>query len=138
MAYTKIGYSEIIPYALSGGLLYFRPLDAPVGLLRVTTTGRKSGKQRASNLLYIRDGDAYVITASNGGSSKHPGWYYNVRNNPQVAIKIKNQHLQARAEVASPEKRKELWERLLKAAPFFANYEKTAGREIPMVLLHPA
>jgi len=45
--------------------------------------------------------------------------------------------LSAVAEVAGPEKRKELWARLLSIAPFYAGYEKRASREIPMVILRP-
>ena len=78
-----------------------------------------------------------MVTASNGGRQRHPGWFYNARSNPQVTIQVQDTQLSAVAEVAGPEKRKELWARLLSIAPFYAGYEKRASREIPMVILRP-
>lgn len=133
----KLSYFSVIMYHLTGGRAYRGSADSPAGFLQLTTTGRKSGKQRRVHLLYIRDGSAYVITASNGGRPRHPGWFFNVRSNPQVTIQVQDTQLSAMAEVASPEKRKELWARLVEIAPMYAGYEKRTQREIPMVLLHP-
>ena len=106
-------------------------------VLLLTTTGRKSGKQRTVPLLYIRDGSAYVITASAGGADRHPGWFFNVRSNPQATIQVKDKQMRVVSEVAGPEKKRELWARLLEVAPFFARYQQRTQREIPMVSLHP-
>ncbi len=48
-----------------------------------------------------------------------------------------NSEVSAVAEVAGPEKRSELWQRLLQIAPFYGGYQKNSEREIPMVLLRP-
>jgi F420H(2)-dependent quinone reductase len=106
-------------------------------VLLLTTTGRKSGKQRTVPLLYIRDGSAYVITASAGGADRHPGWFFNVRSNPQATIQVKDKQMRVVAEVAGPGKKSELWAQLLEIAPFFARYQQRTQREIPMVILHP-
>ena len=108
-----------------------------VEVLLLTTTGRKSGKQRTVPLVYIRDGSAYVITASAGGADKHPGWFFNVRSNPQATIEVKDKRIPVVAEVAGPEKKPELWARLVELAPNFAGYQKRTSRDIPMVILHP-
>lgn len=110
---------------------------SPTGFLKLTTIGRKSGTPRTVHLLYIRDGSAYVVTASNGGRKSHPGWYYNLQSNPQVSLHVHNSEVSAVAEVAGPEKRSELWQRLLQIAPFYGGYQKNSEREIPMVLLRP-
>jgi hypothetical protein len=74
-----------------------------------------------------------------GGSPRHPGWFFNLRSNQEVTIQVRKEVLSANAEIASPEKRRELWQRLLQIEPGFARYEKRAmGREIPMVLVRPA
>ena len=99
--------------------------------------GRKSGKQRTTTLLYIMDGDAYVVTASNRGKEANPGWFFNVQSSPEVTIEVKGQTKNVRAEVVGPEKRSELWAKLLEIAPMYAGYEKGTNREIPMVMLHP-
>jgi F420H(2)-dependent quinone reductase len=106
-------------------------------VLLLTSTGRKSGKQRTVPLGYIRDGSAYVITASAGGAHKHPGWFFNVRSNPQAIIEVKDKRIPVVAEVAGPEKKAELWARLIELAPNFAGYQKRTSRDIPMVILHP-
>jgi len=108
-----------------------------VDVLLLTTTGRKSGKQRTVPLVYIRDGSAYMITASAGGADKHPGWFFNVRGNPQATIEVKDKRISVVAEVAGPEKKPELWARLVEVAPGFAGYQKRTSRDIPMVILHP-
>ncbi len=134
----RLNYFAVIMYNLTGGRAYSGSEDSQAGFLQLTTTGRKSGKQRHTHLIYIRDGSDYVITASNGGKPRHPGWFFNLRSNPHVTIQAHGRKMSAVAEVAGPEKRKELWARLLEIAPFYAEYQKRTQREIPMILLHPA
>jgi len=122
-------------YNVSGGRIGGKMGNVPVLLL--TTTGRKTGKQRTLPLVYIMDGSAYVITASAGGAAKHPGWFFNIRSNPQATIQVKDKHIQVTAEIAGAEKRPVLWARLVEVSPNFAGYEKRTSREIPMVILHP-
>ena len=94
-------------YNVSGGRIGGKMGKMPVLLL--TTTGRKTGKQRTLPLIYIMDGSAYVITASAGGADKHPGWFFNIRSNPQVVIQVKDTQIKVTAEIAGPEKKSELW-----------------------------
>ena len=122
-------------YNASGGRIGGKLGKVPVLLL--TTTGRKTGKQRTLPLNYIRDGSAYVVTASAGGADKHPGWFFNIRSNPQATIKVKDKQIKATAEIAGPDKKPELWARLVEVAPNYAGYQKRTSREIPMVILHP-
>ncbi len=133
----KMSYWTVMMYSLTGGRAYRGSADSPAGFLKLTTTGRKSGKQRTTTLLFIRDGADYVITASNAGKQSNPGWFYNVRSNPQVTIQAHGGQIPVVAEVAGPEKRKELWTRLVEIAPMYSGYEKRVQREIPMVILHP-
>lgn len=130
-------YFHVMLYMLSGRRLYRGDANSAAGFLRLTTVGRKTGKQRTVDLLYIRDGSAYVVTASNGGAQRDPGWLFNVRSNPDVTIEVQGVRLRAVAEVADPEKRRELWARLVNIAPLYQGYEKRTQREIPMALVHP-
>src|SRR6266513_116131 len=116
-------------YNVSGGRIGGKMGKLPVLLL--TTTGRKTGKQRTLPLGYIMDDSSYVITASAGGADKHPGWFFNVRSTPNVTIQVKDQKIRAVAEVAGPEKKSELWPQLLKVSPGFAAYQQRTSREIP-------
>jgi len=134
----------ILNWVLSVAVFLYRATGGRVGgsmngvdVLLLTAPGRKSGKKRTIPLAYIRDGSAYVITASAGGADKHPGWFFNVRSNPQVTLQVKDQQMRAVAEVAGSEKKSELWPQLLKVAPNFASYQQRTSREIPMVILRP-
>ncbi len=122
-------------YNVSGGRIGGKMDKVPVLLL--TTTGRKTGKKRTLPLIYIMDGSAYVITASAGGADKNPGWFFNIRSNPQATIQVKDKHIKVMAEIAGQEKKSELWARLVEVAPNFAGYQKRTSRAIPMVILHP-
>ena len=122
-------------YNASGGRIGGKLGKVPVLLL--TTKGRKTGKQRTLPLIYIGDGSAYVVTASAGGADKHPGWFFNIRSNPQATIQVKDQRIKVTAEIAGPDKKPELWARLVEVGPNFAGYQKRTSREIPMVILHP-
>jgi deazaflavin-dependent oxidoreductase (nitroreductase family) len=133
----RLSYFSVMLYHLTGGRAYRGSADSPAGFLKLTTTGRKSGQPRTVHLMYIRDASAYVVTASNGGRQRPPGWLFNVHSNPQVTIHVQGTQVSAVAEVAEPDKRRELWARLLSIAPLYAGYEKHTSREIPMVILRP-
>ena len=135
MKKPRLTYRHVLLYVMTGGRI--DPSNDQAGFLKLTTVGRKSGKQRTVPLLYIKDADSYVVTASNGGRDRHPGWFFNVRSNPEVTIQVKNQPKKVVAEVAGSEKRSELWANLLEIAPLYAGYSKRSNREIPMVILHP-
>ena len=107
-------------------------------VLLLTTTGRKTGKQRTLPLIYIMDGSTYVLTASIGGAPKHPGWFFNLRSHPRAVIQVKDRRINVVAEVASKEKKRELWAQLVAALPFYEKYQRKTTRDIPMVILHPA
>jgi F420H(2)-dependent quinone reductase len=121
-------------YRSTGGRIGGRIQGLPVLLL--TTTGRKSGKPRTVPLGYLRDGSTYVIIASYGGLPRHPAWFFNLQSHPEATIQAKKVQMQVRAELANPEKKRELWARLLEVAPGYANYQKRTSRDIPMVILH--
>ncbi|MGH2502675.1 MAG: nitroreductase/quinone reductase family protein, partial [Ktedonobacterales bacterium] len=83
------------------------------------------------------DGDAYVLTASNGGRPSNPGWFFNLQSNPEVTIEVHGVRRRATVEVASPEKRAELWPQLTQIAPMYSGYERRTQRVIPMVIVRP-
>ncbi len=122
-------------YRVSGGRIGGKM--GKVSTLLLTTTGRKTGKQRTLPLNYIMDGPAYVITASASGADRDPGWFFNIRSNPQAVIQVKDKQIKVTAEIVGPEKKPELWARLVEVAPNYAGYQKRTSRDIPMVILHP-
>jgi deazaflavin-dependent oxidoreductase (nitroreductase family) len=105
-------------------------------VLLLTTEGRKTHMQHTTPLMYIRDGENYVITASNNGRPRHPSWFYNLQATPHASIEVPGKSLQIIASVATPAERERLWPQLVARAPFFDEYQKGTSRTIPMVILH--
>jgi deazaflavin-dependent oxidoreductase (nitroreductase family) len=103
--------------------------------LLLTTHGRRSRKLRRTALIYEREGDAYVIVASNGGSKRHPNWYLNLVANPEVNVQVGPETFTAVARTAGPDERPRLWSKMNAIWPDYAKYQKRCKREIPVVVL---
>ena len=122
-------------YRATGGKLFGRMGKRPILLLN--TVGRKSGKKRTSPLLYVMDGEDFVIVASKGGASAHPAWYLNLRANPEATVEIGDREVRVRAEEANSEEKSRLWQKMVEMYPAYDDYQKRTEREIPLLVLHP-
>jgi len=105
--------------------------------LILTTTGRKSGKQRLTPLIYGRHGDDYLIVASKGGTPENPDWYHNLAANPEVEIQVKGDKMRARARTATPAEKAEMWPIMTKEWPDYDDYQTKTDRDIPIVVVEP-
>src|SRR4051812_47130878 len=73
-------------YKATDGRVGHKMIGVPCLLLR--TTGRRSGATRTNGLVYARDGDDYLVVASNGGDDKAPGWLHNVRADEKIEVQV--------------------------------------------------
>jgi deazaflavin-dependent oxidoreductase (nitroreductase family) len=105
--------------------------------LILTTTGRKSGKQRLTPLIYGRHGNDYLLVASKGGTPEDPDWYYNLSANPDVEIQVKGDKMRARARTATPAEKAEMWPIMTKEWPDYDEYQTKTDRDIPIVVVEP-
>ena len=128
-----ITVAHVVVYRLSGGRLGVRFHGMAFLLLR--TTGARSGRLRTTPLLYITDGDALVIVASNGGRARHPGWLFNLRQTPEAELVVGREAWRARARIADPAERARLWPRVNEAYPYQAYQDAATSREIAVVVL---
>jgi deazaflavin-dependent oxidoreductase (nitroreductase family) len=103
--------------------------------LILTTTGRRTGQPRDSALIYGRDGDAYLLVASRGGSDRHPLWYLNLVDNPTVLVQVKGDRFTAKARTATPEEKGRLWPIMTEQWPAYDEYQAKTDRDIPVVIL---
>jgi deazaflavin-dependent oxidoreductase (nitroreductase family) len=104
-------------------------------LLLLTTTGAKSGEPRTSPVVYTRDGEAYVVIASRGGSPNNPAWYHNLVAHPTVTVEVPGETFSARARVATGDERDRLWRAQADLMPTFDEYQAKTTRQIPVIVL---
>lgn len=103
--------------------------------LLLTTRGRHSGESRRTALVYARDADRYVVTATNRGGDRHPAWYLNLTADPKVLIQVGTEEFQATARTATDKERPRLWALMTAAMPSYAEYQRSTSRIIPVVVL---
>lgn len=123
----------------------FKANDGEVGgifegkpLLLLHHRGAKTGKERVSPLMYQDVNGSYAVFASKGGADTNPGWYHNLRANPDVTIEVGTDEIDVRARVAEGDEYYEIWERQKREFPQFAGYEERTSRDrIPVILLDP-
>jgi deazaflavin-dependent oxidoreductase (nitroreductase family) len=130
-----VGKLNVPVYRLTNGRLMGRIARAPVLLL--TTTGRKSGESRTAPVVYLADGERYVVIGSNAGNARTPAWALNLRANPDAAVQVRRVKLPVRARVAEGEERADLWRRVNEQYSGFDEYSERTNRDISVFVLEP-
>ena len=125
-------------YIASGGRVGHKILGVPTLLLH--TTGRRSGKPRTNGLVYARDGEDYLVVASNGGADRAPAWLHNLQANPAVEIQVERRRQPATARVihsTDPDYQR-VWQ-LVNAnnRDRYTAYQGQTARPIPVIALTP-
>ncbi|MFF0101329.1 nitroreductase family deazaflavin-dependent oxidoreductase [Micromonospora sp. NPDC005257] len=109
-----------------------------VPTLVLTSTGRRSGKPRSNPLVYVPDGDAYVVIGSNWGQQHQPSWTFNLMADPAAEVDVKGRRVPVTAEQVTGEERERLFARLVQEWPAYRTYvERAGGREIRVFRLIP-
>jgi len=123
-------------FRMSNGRLANRGFGMPV--LELVTTGRRTGKRRTTMLTSpVQEGATVVVVASYGGDDRHPTWFLNLRDDPNVEITMNARTRPMRARIASSEERAELWPRVVDVYRGYGQYQQRTEREIPLVILEP-
>lgn len=123
-------------FRVSRGRVLGRLGGMPVVLL--TTTGRRSGKRRATMLTApVHDEERVVLVASFGGDRRHPAWFLNLRHDPDVELAMGGRPRRMRARVASEAEKAALWPSIVGAYRGYDAYQRRTGRDIPVVVLDP-
>ncbi|NNL65547.1 MAG: nitroreductase family deazaflavin-dependent oxidoreductase [Myxococcales bacterium] len=120
-------------YLKTGGRLGHRLGGQPMLLLH--TVGRKSGQPRITPLLYVPDGDRWLVVASNAGDARPPAWWLNLREAGQGAIQVGRERHEVDARAADEAERPALWAKACAQYPNYATYEQRTERPIPVVVL---
>lgn len=104
-------------------------------VLILTTTGRRSGEERSTPLIYGKHGEDHVVVASKGGAEDHPAWYLNLSEQPEVKVQVRGDRFTARARTAGAEEKPELWKMMTERWPAYDEYQRKTSRDIPLVVL---
>lgn len=99
--------------------------------------GRKSGKTFITPLCYADIGGEVVVVASKGGADHHPEWYLNLREMPEVEFQIATQAFRASWREPSEQERGRIWSFVTDCHPFYASYQTSTDRIIPLVMMKP-
>ena len=126
---------HVVIYRMSGGKFANEIANMPI--LLITTVGRKSGKPHTNPVVYLQDGQDYLVTASVAGKDWHPSWYFNLQNRPQATIKVGAKTFDVKATIITGDERTRLYEKFKAASSNFEKYEKATSRVIPVIRLTP-
>ena len=109
----------------------------PKVTIKLTTTGRKSGKAREVTVYAYPDGDRYVVVGSRGGAARDPAWANNLRDEPKATVRHGKSETTVRAREVNGSQRERLWDLVTEAFPLYKAYQKKTKRRIPLFVLKP-
>jgi F420H(2)-dependent quinone reductase len=125
----------------TGGRLGLRGQSARQwGMMRLTTVGRRSGKERKAILGYFEDGPNLVTMAMNGWGDAEPAWWLNLQANPETTVELADGTRSVRGRAATPAERPRLWARWAEydGEENLASWASRRSRETAVVILEPS
>jgi deazaflavin-dependent oxidoreductase (nitroreductase family) len=108
-----------------------------VPILLLTTTGRKSGEPKTTPLIFAKDGDDYLVVASQGGAPTDPLWFKNLQADANAEIQVKGEHIKVTGRAATDEEKPRVWDVVRTPWPNYDVYQSRTDRPIPVVILTP-
>jgi deazaflavin-dependent oxidoreductase (nitroreductase family) len=125
-------------YRLTGGTSTATSWLAGVEITLLTTTAAKTGLRRTLPVLGLPDGEDTILIASKFGRPRNPGWYYNLRANPNATIVLNGMSREVVAHELSGSEREVGYQRGEEIFPGFTQYRRWAAhRQIPVLRLRP-
>lgn len=126
-------------YIATRGWVGHRMTGAVTSLL-LHTTGRRSGLPRTVTLAYGRDGDRYLVVASNFGGDRPPAWLGNLQAHSRAEINVGHRRLPVTAEIQMPgdadyERVFAIADRAVRGR--YQRYRAMTERPIPVISLKP-
>ncbi len=103
--------------------------------LVLETVGRRSGATRAVPLLYLPDGENFVVLASNYGQERPPAWWLNLQARPDATVRWSGRRLAVRARVLTGDERAAIVGRGREYNRQWRGYFEHVRRELPVVML---
>ena len=125
-------------YRFTGGRRgLWRPKADAWGTMRLTTIGRRTGKERSAILGYYEDGPNLVTMAMNGWADGEPAWWLNLQANPDAHVELKGASVAVHARAAIGDERVRLWDRWRELDDGLDGYATRRSSETAVVVLEP-
>jgi deazaflavin-dependent oxidoreductase (nitroreductase family) len=125
-------------YVNSGGRIGHRLANTRSLILR--SVGAKTGELRTNALTYAKDGETFLVVASNGGANRSPGWYHHLRKSPDTEIQVGTRKVAVHARPVLPgdPDRDRYWKIVNdNNSNRYRGYQKSTSRPIPIIALTP-
>jgi len=123
-------------HRVTGGRALDRVLGMPV--VRLTTTGRRTGELRTTVLAApVVEDERIILVASNGGDDRDPQWYLNLLAHPTVRAARGTVDREFRGRVVAGTERSDLWRLIRSVTPVYELYQRRTVRELPVIVLEP-
>ena len=107
------------------------------GTMRLTTRGRRSGKERNAILGYYEDGPNLVTLAMNGWATPEPAWWLNLQSHPDATVRLTDGPREVRGYAATGAERDRLWHRWGEFGDDYEAYASLRLAETAVVVLEP-
>jgi len=125
-------------YAVSGGRFGLRkPSAKTYGMMRIHTTGRRTGGERVAILGYYEDGPNLFTLAMNGWGEPEPAWWLNLQAHPDATVELPDGTREVRARVATGDERTRLWSEMEQREPNLDGYAARRSHETAVVVFEP-
>jgi deazaflavin-dependent oxidoreductase (nitroreductase family) len=108
-----------------------------VNALLLTTTGRRTGRERTVVLQYFPDGADMIVVAANDGGATDPAWYRNLLADPSATVEVRGTRIPVIARELAEDEGAAWWDRILLAAPDYERYARATTRRFPIIRLTP-
>ncbi len=127
--------NQVETYEGSGGREGTTLLDTGMPVVVVTMRGSLSGKIRKAPVMRVEHEGEYAIVASKGGNPTNPGWYWNLKANPNdVRIQDGTEVFDVTVREIEGEERQRWWDRAVAAYPPYEEYQTKTDRLIPVLV----
>ncbi|MGW2339451.1 nitroreductase/quinone reductase family protein [Streptomyces sp. NPDC001661] len=123
--------------AFGGRFGLWKPRPGKWGTLRLTTTGRRTGRPRGVIVAYVEDGPHLVTLAMNGWGEGEPAWWLNLQAHPEASVHLVTGRRTVRARAATGEERARLWDRWRAIETNLDAYAAKRSLETTVVVLEP-
>ncbi len=114
-----------------------KPSPKTYGMLRIHTTGRRSGARRTAILGYSEDGPNLYTLAMNGWGDPEPAWWLNLQANPHATVELPDGTREVTARGATGDERERLWSQMAQQEPKLERYAAMRSRQTEVVVFEP-